>query len=92
MSITQSHAWKVSGGRCYYCRVLLSKGTATRDHKIPKSRGGRQFGNLVLACQPCNAKKGNMNWLEFLKSPWLIERMKQVEEGTIRSVPVVGTK
>jgi 5-methylcytosine-specific restriction endonuclease McrA len=33
----------------------------TKDHQLPKSRGGKGRLNLVLACQPCNQEKANMD-------------------------------
>ncbi len=43
--------------RCQYC---ASKEALTVDHVLPKSRGGRDtWENLVAACTPCNNKKGN---------------------------------
>ena len=43
---------------CQYCgereRML------TVDHVVPKSRGGKtSWNNMVVACKPCNLKKGN---------------------------------
>lgn len=43
---------------CQYCgdreRML------TVDHVLPKSRGGKtSWNNVVVACKPCNLKKGN---------------------------------
>ncbi|MEZ5205012.1 MAG: HNH endonuclease [Acidimicrobiales bacterium] len=44
------------GGRCAYCGA---KGS-TVDHVVPRSRGGRHdWDNVVLACQPCNSRKGD---------------------------------
>ena len=53
-----------SGGRCKYCgtmTVLDGEGSnrATRDHVRARARGGRQAGNLVLACALCNEMKGD---------------------------------
>lgn len=43
--------------RCQYCS---SREHLTIDHVVPKSRGGRDsWENLVAACTPCNNKKGN---------------------------------
>ncbi len=45
---------------CQYCRVPLSKATATLDHVLPKSRGGDfSFRNLVACCHNCNQAKKN---------------------------------
>jgi 5-methylcytosine-specific restriction endonuclease McrA len=58
--------------RCQYCGrkdVAL-----TLDHVMPKSRGGEEsWENLVAACKPCNTKKGNRALAEagmtMLKKP-----------------------
>ena len=43
--------------RCVYCGAAES---LTIDHVVPKSRGGRDaWDNLVAACTPCNNRKGN---------------------------------
>lgn len=49
-----------SGAHCHYCGVRLTKSTRTRDHVIPRSKGGSDAGfNIVLACPGCNVKKGD---------------------------------
>lgn len=43
---------------CQYCGE--SQKVLTVDHVIPKSRGGKTtWRNVVVACKPCNLKKGN---------------------------------
>lgn len=47
-------------GECHYCREYGRKKNLTRDHIIPRSRGGRTDpSNLVWACSPCNFRKGS---------------------------------
>ena len=49
------------GKRCFYCTIAFADlADATIDHLIPQSvlPGWRQF-NLVLACRPCNNRKGD---------------------------------
>lgn len=42
--------------RCAYCRRRAD----TVDHVVPRSRGGEhRWENVVAACRPCNAGKGN---------------------------------
>jgi|RhiMethySRZTD1v2_1073278.scaffolds.fasta_scaffold72889_3 5-methylcytosine-specific restriction endonuclease McrA len=65
-------------GRCFYCARKMRpyarkkkeqqiRDFATKDHFIPRSRGGLHlFGNKVLACAECNGKKGNMSAFEFV--------------------------
>lgn len=44
---------------CQYCATKLTNKTATLDHIIPRSRGGKtSWENVVCACGPCNRKKG----------------------------------
>lgn len=50
---------------CYYCGKKLTVYTITRDHKTPRSRGGRGSGNIVGACWKCNNVKGDMTEWEF---------------------------
>lgn len=45
---------------CQYCGNGVNKKTATLDHVLPQSHGGKSvFENSVTACSPCNSKKGN---------------------------------
>lgn len=46
--------------RCHWCRDGLFRETATIDHRIPLARGGLDnANNMVLACEPCNKKRGS---------------------------------
>lgn len=52
--------------RCRYCAAVLSPRTATIDHVIPLSRGGRNtHSNRVLACAACNRAKGALMFHEW---------------------------
>lgn len=45
---------------CQYCGCQVNKTTATLDHVLPVSAGGKtNYENTVTACSDCNAKKGN---------------------------------
>src|SRR5271169_100559 len=49
---------------CVYCGA---KEGLTTDHLIPKNRGGDDSAdNLVLACQSCNASRGDKGIFEWL--------------------------
>lgn len=61
--------------RCFYCKVVLTRETYTKDHLIPKSRLA-EFGvsekdkkNKVPCCVPCNRAKGPLTPWEF-KQTW----------------------
>ena len=68
---------------CHYCgrKGLVSelpddytradlKRLATLDHVVPRSQGGAEYdrSNIVIACHPCNQRKGNKMPEEFLGS------------------------
>lgn len=45
---------------CHWCKIPLTLETATMEHKIPLALGGLDNGNnRVLACKPCNSKRGH---------------------------------
>jgi 5-methylcytosine-specific restriction endonuclease McrA len=47
------------GWQCQYCGHTGSTRELNVDHVMPRSRGGRDsWENLVIACHPCNRKKG----------------------------------
>lgn len=48
---------RVQGRNCYLCGHHMA--APTREHVVPQSLGGRNAGNLLMACQPCNVRKGN---------------------------------
>jgi len=51
--------------QCVYCGG--STADLTTDHLIPRSRGGDDSGdNVVLACQSCNASRGEKGIFEWL--------------------------
>ena len=61
--------WNVEPVLCVYCNTRLNKQSRTRDHVIPRSRGGGARENLVPACGPCNRDKRDTSLLL-----WLAER------------------
>jgi 5-methylcytosine-specific restriction endonuclease McrA len=50
------HRW------CFYCGEPLNKFTRTRDHVVPKSKGGRK---TVSCCKRCNILKADLSVEEF---------------------------
>lgn len=61
-----------NNGKCYYCIQpveafsLTHPRYPTRDHKIPKARGGSNANeNKVLCCFACNRTKSDMTEPEF---------------------------
>ena len=46
---------------CAYCGGIFKELQLTRDHVIPRSRGGQDiWTNVVTACERCNHRKDNM--------------------------------
>ena len=44
---------------CLYCGHSFKTSLLTRDHVVPKAKGGRDtWKNVVAACKACNVKKG----------------------------------
>ena len=57
VELTRNNVFKRDGFECQYCG---SGRDLTLDHVMPRSRGGTSnWKNLVTACKPCNAKKGD---------------------------------
>lgn len=55
--LTRRNVLRRDGHRCQYCGAAER---LTLDHVLPRSRGGKDaWDNLVAACTPCNNKKGN---------------------------------
>lgn len=55
--LTRKNVMRRDRGRCQYCG---SRDRLTIDHVFPKSRGGKDtWENLVAACVPCNNRKGD---------------------------------
>lgn len=52
--------YRRDGSRCQYCGRAVSATHASIDHVVPRAVGGRtSFENCVLACVPCNVRKGS---------------------------------
>jgi len=46
-------------GRCQYCNAPVPRSEITYDHVVPRAHGGTTvWENVVIACFPCNQKKG----------------------------------
>lgn len=69
--------------KCQYCGVEVTKKTATLDHVLPISHGGKStWENSTTACSPCNGRKGNDKKIKPARTPhkpsyWeLVEKRK----------------
>jgi 5-methylcytosine-specific restriction endonuclease McrA len=51
--------------RCQYCDIPVTEKTATLDHVLPISKGGKSnWTNLTTACKPCNWSKSDKTHLK----------------------------
>lgn len=56
---------------CQYCSNQFKPGRLTMDHVVPKSFGGKErFDNIVAACGPCNWRRGNNTRIQPKKQPY----------------------
>jgi len=74
------------GFECQYCGVEVNKRTATLDHVLPQSHGGKStWENSTTSCSKCNSHKGNNKKIKPMTVPhkptyWeLVERRKQMQ-------------
>lgn len=53
---------------CAYCTKELIPPGGSIDHIVPRSKGGTdRKENLLMCCQPCNVRKGDMPYMSFVK-------------------------
>lgn len=75
---------KFFGERCCYCGAALLGERVAQDHLIPMNKtslGLHAWGNVVPACQDCNAKKQGKEWHAYLvrrAGPEAAERYERV--------------
>ena len=57
---SRRNLYRRDSNSCQYCGQVCSTRDLSIDHVIPRSRGGKtNWENCVLACIPCNVRKGN---------------------------------
>jgi len=73
------------GYQCQYCDIPVNRRTATLDHVLPISHGGRTvWENCATACGTCNSRKGNNHRIVPRIKPYkpsyfaLVERRKRI--------------
>lgn len=59
IKFSRENVFSRDNGRCQYCSNKISRPDSTYDHVIPRAQGGQtRWENIVIACVPCNQKKG----------------------------------
>ncbi len=79
------------GRKCAYCGA--ENVPLEIDHIHPRSRGGsNRISNLILACQDCNQKKGNLEVAEFLAhDPARLARLQAQAKTPLADVAAVNS-
>lgn len=69
--------------RCVYCGEQFQGDALTLDHVEPRMRGGDSSeGNLVAACQACNAQKGALPaWAFLVDRPEMRDNFMRLATG-----------
>lgn len=59
VKFSRENIWLRDHGKCQYCGNRVERSEFTYDHVLPRAQGGRTtWENIVVACVPCNQKKG----------------------------------
>jgi 5-methylcytosine-specific restriction endonuclease McrA len=59
IKFSRENVYARDNGKCQYCGVKIPRHESTYDHVLPRSKGGKTtWENIVIACVPCNQKKG----------------------------------
>jgi len=59
VKFSREHLLARDRSACQYCGRRVTRSEATYDHVVPRSRGGpTRWENVVIACVPCNQRKG----------------------------------
>lgn len=59
VKFSRQNVWLRDKGRCAYCGLRVARDDWTYDHVVPRAQGGEtRWENVVVACTPCNQKKG----------------------------------
>ena len=86
--------WHMEAGRCAYCRAPARPGDRlTREHVIPRARGGRRkdVRIIVPACRRCNRERGCRDLVPFLlmrpgRIAGLLDYFSALSEASLREV------
>ena len=94
---SRTNVYRRDRNTCQFCGKKFQTEDLTLDHVVPKSKGGQMtWTNIVLACTPCNNKKGNKTLAEAKLK--LIRQPFQPSAEDLKRSPIerimykVGTK
>jgi len=96
--IQRDRAVVQQNGICPYCNMRLTRLEATREHVVPRSKGGSDADeNIIAVHRLCNRAKGSMSRARFKKLVNgdgysgrfhidLIRVLRRIERATKRAV------
>lgn len=100
INFTRENLFTRDNHQCQYCATPLSRREMTIDHIIPQSRQNdfgmtrtqiQSWNNVVVACIPCNSKKGNktpseaaMSLLSDPVSPQWLDNVRGVSSKNVK--------
>lgn len=59
VKFSRENIYARDGGLCQYCGRRAAPGEFEYEHVIPRAKGGKTiWENIVIACTPCNQRKG----------------------------------
>lgn len=90
----QMIAWEVFARDNYTCRYCGGTGIPmTYDHvKLWENLGENSIENGITACRPCNKKRGNMDYVEWLNSAAYRKRSNNLDTSVIHANDLVALK
>jgi 5-methylcytosine-specific restriction endonuclease McrA len=70
---------------CQYCGTAVNEDSATLDHVLPISLGGKStWLNLSTACKPCNYRKANHTKMKPVRMPYKPDYFELAEKRRTR--------
>jgi len=76
--------WR-DNNQCQYCANYFPLDKLTMDHVMPKSRGGKNvWENLVAACKKCNQRKGSKTTKESGMYP--LKKPRKPKANILRTI------
>lgn len=85
---------RIRAGRCVYCRAPAAPDhPLTREHVIPRARGGRRRDSRIIvpACARCNHRRGSQEVVLFLlarprRISAFLDYLATLPPGTVREI------
>ena len=84
MSLQVEDLIERDGAACVWCGRDLWRRDLTREHVVPRSRGGHMTEeNALVACRPCNKRRGSKPVDAYVRE--LLREGADVDVGALRA-------